>query len=136
MQIIIFALILIALVAYIIFKVNNKFETKEIIILLSLIIISIAALLYSLQENETKVPNIFKERYQANKNIEILKLSYERLNNKNVSSKNLFIYNFDYIINKDGQEYICNIKNIKIKKIEDEYIFENFDKLNEKCTTK
>ena len=41
MQIMVFALILIAFVAAIIYKVNNKFETKEIVILLIFIIISI-----------------------------------------------------------------------------------------------
>lgn len=136
MQIMIFALILIALVAFIIYKVNNKFETKELIILLSLIIISIATIIYLLQENETKVPEIFKKKYEISKNVKILKFSYERLNNKNITSKNNFIYNFDYIISKDKDEYICSLKNIKIKKIEDEYVFENFDKLNEKCSKK
>lgn len=136
MQIMIFVLILIALVAFIVFRVNNKFGTKEITILISLIIISIGGILYSLQENETKVPEIFKERYQANKNAKILKFSFERLNNKNVSSSTEFIYNFDYIISKDGNEYVCSLKNVVIKKIEDEYIFNNFDKLDEKCSKK
>ena len=134
MQIMIFVLILIALVAFIVFRVNNKFGTKEITILISLIIISIGGILYSLQENETKVPEIFKERYQANKNAKILKFSFERLNNKNVSSSTEFIYNFDYIISKDGNEYVCSLKNVVIKKIEDEYIFNNFDKLDENCS--
>lgn len=136
MQIMIFALILIGLVAFIIYKVNNKFETKEITILLCLIVISIGTIIYLLQEKETNVPEIFKERYETSKNIKILKLSSERLNNKNISSKNNFIYNFDYIINKDGDEYVCSLKNIKIKKIEDEYIFENFYKLQEQCSKK
>ncbi len=136
MQIMIFVLILIALVAFIVFRVNNKFGTKEITILISLIIISIGGILYSLQENETKVPEIFKERYQANKNAKILKFSFERLNNKNVSSNTEFIYNFDYIISKDGNEYVCSLKNVVIKKIEDEYIFNSFDKLDEKCSKK
>ncbi|MGB6327394.1 MAG: hypothetical protein WBF48_00580 [Halarcobacter sp.] len=134
MQIMIFVLILIALVAFIVFRVNNKFGTKEITILISLIIISIGGILYSLQENETKVPEIFKERYQANKNAKILKFSFERLNNKNVSSSTEFIYNFDYIISKDGNEYVCSLKNVVIKKIEDEYIFNSFDKLDENCS--
>ena len=136
MQIMIFAIILIIAVAFVIYKVNGKFETKEITILLSLIIITVGTSIYLLQENETKVPEIFKKKYETSKNAKILKFSFERLNNKNVSSNTQFIYNFDYIISKDGNEYVCSLKNIKIKKIEDEYIFENFDKLNEKCYKK
>jgi len=136
MQIMVFALVLIALAAFIIYKVNNKFETKEILILLSLIVIGIGTTLFLLQEKENKVPKIFKEKYQTSKNTEILKLSYTRLNNKNVSSNTNFIYNFDYIINKDNKEFFCTSKAVKIKKIEDEYIFENFNRLDEKCIAK
>lgn len=136
MQIIIFVLILIALVAFTVYKVNKKFETKEIVILILLILISIGGILYSLQEEETKVPELFKKRYEKSKNAKVLKLSFERLNNKNVTSRTEFIYDFDYIIDKNGVQYVCNAKNITIKKIEDVYIFEDFDKLNEKCTEK
>lgn len=136
MQIMVFALILIALVAFIIYKVNNKFETKEIIILLSLILISIATTIFLLKEEKKRVPEIFKNKYELEKKVTILKLSSERLNNKNLSSKENFIYKFDYIIKKDGKEFVCTADKIKIKKIEDEYIFENLHNFQEKCTQK
>lgn len=136
MQIMVFALILIALVAFIIYKVNNKFETKEIIILLILIVISIATTVFLLKEQKEVVPNIFKTKYQKEKNVMILKLSHERLNNKTTSSKTNFIYKFDFIIKKDDKEFVCTVNNVIIKKIEDEYIFENFNTLNEKCVSK
>lgn len=136
MQVMIFALVLIALVAFIIYKVNNKFETKEIVILLILIVITIGTTVYLFNKEEEKVPDIFKNKYQNEKQASILKLSYERLNNKNLTSKTNFVYNFDYIIKKDDKELVCSAKNVKIKKIEEEYIFENFKNLNEKCITK
>lgn len=136
MQILIFALILITLVAFIIYRVNNKFETKEIVILLTLVFISIAGIFYLIEKNETRVPQIFKAKYENTNKIDILKLSFERLNNKTLSSNVDFVYNFDYIINKNGIDYICSLKNIKIKKIEDEYIFENFQNVKEECNKK
>lgn len=136
MQVLVFAVVLIVIIAFIIYKVNNKFGTKEIVILVFLILIGISATIFLLKKSENTVPELFKEKYQTSRNIEILKLSATRLNNKNVSSKKDFIYDFDYIVIKNNKEYLCTSKNVKIKKIEDEYIFENFDTLNEKCISK
>lgn len=136
MQFIFLIVILIALVAFIIYKINKKFETKEIFILLVVILIPILSLTFYLRNQEEKVPNIFKEKYEKEKDIKILKLSFDRLNNKNISSKTEFIYDFDYIIKKEDKEFACNLKNVKIKKIEDEYVFENFHNLIEKCGEK
>lgn len=136
MQIMIFSVVLIAIVAFIIYKVNNKFETKEIVILVGLIIISIITTIILFTKSENRVPDIFKEKYQKEKNVSILKLSFERLNNKTLSSNTHYTYKFDYIINKDGKESVCIANNVKVNKIEDEYIFEDFKKLNEKCRLK
>lgn len=136
MQIMFFAIVLIAIIAFIIYKINNKFETKEFIILFAVIIVSVLVIVMLLRNEEEKVPLEFKNKYEQIKNQKILKFSFERLNNKNLSSKTNFIYNFDYIIYKDNIEYICILKNVKIKKIEDEYIFEDFDNLDEKCSKK
>lgn len=136
MQIMILAVIVIAIVAFIIYKINNKFETKEFIILTAVIIVSILVSVMLLRNAEEKVPMLFKQKYEKEKEVKILKLSHERLNNKTLSSKTNFIYDFDYIIQKDGKELICSLKEVKIKRIEDEYIFENFKKLREKCETK
>jgi ABC-type uncharacterized transport system substrate-binding protein len=136
MQIMVFSLILIALAAFIIYKVNDKFETKEIIILITLIVIIIGTTILLLNKDENVLPEIFKTKYEASKNVEIIKLSSERLNNKTTSSKTNFVYRFDYIINKDNKELVCTANSVKIKKIEDEYVFENFDNFNEKCSSK
>lgn len=136
MQIMVFAVVLIAIIAFIIYKVNNKFETKEFIILFAVIVVSILATVMLLRNEQERVPLKFKEKYEQVKNVKVLKFSYERLNNKTLSSKTSFVYNFDYIINKDNSEYFCTAKNVKIKKIEDEYIFENIDNLEEKCLKK
>lgn len=136
MQIMVFSLILIALAAFIIYKVNDKFETKEITILITLIVIIIGATTLLLNKDENALPDIFKTKYEASKNVEIIKLSSERLNNKTTSSKTNFVYRFDYIIKKDNKELVCTANDVKIKKIEDEYVFENFDSFNEKCSSK
>ncbi len=132
----IFSLILIALVAFIIYKVNNKFETKEIVILISLIIISTVTTISLLNKDENTLPDVFKTKYEASKNVKIIKLSSERLNNKTTSSKTNFVYRFDYIVEKENKELVCTANDVKIKKIEDEYVFTNFDNFNEKCSSK
>lgn len=136
MQIIVFAIVLVAIVAFIIYKVNNKFETKEFIILFLVIIISSLVAVMLFRNEQERVPNLFKEKYENEKKVEISKLSFERLNNKVVTSKLNFEYNFDYIISKDGTQFVCTAKNVKIKKIQDEFIFEDFSKLKEECRKK
>ena len=136
MQIILIVILFIVFIAFIIYKINNKFETKEFLILTAILILS-GILAYALVEDKKQeVPELFKAKYEKTNNVTISKFSFERLNNKMVTSRTNFIYNFDYIILKDGIEYVCNAKNVKIKKIEDEYVFENFDNLDEKCTKK
>ena len=136
MQFIVVILLAIVLVAFLMYKINNKFGTKEIIILILVIIVSILVTNITLKNQEEKVPNLFKTKYENTKNSKIEKLTYERLNNKTVSSKTEFIYNFDYIMKKDDKEFVCTAKSVKIKKIQDEFVFENFDGLDETCDEK
>ncbi|TLP40729.1 hypothetical protein [Arcobacter arenosus] len=136
MQFVLVILIAIVLVAFLIYKMNNKFETKEIAILVLVIIVTIAVANFTIKNQEEKVPNLFVTKYETEKNSQIEKFTFERLNNKTVSSNTEFIYNFDYIVKKDGKEFVCSAKGVKIKKIQDEYVFENFDTLNEKCDKK
>lgn len=136
MQIIFGIAILIIAVTLILYKVNNQFEKKEFVILLIIITISSAA--YVLYENnqEEFFPNMFKEKYEKEKNITITGLKSELLNNKVVSSKTKFIYKFTYIISKDNKEFLCTVSDVEINKIEDSYIFKNFSDLKEECTQK
>ncbi len=136
MQILVLIAISLIVVSLIIYKINKKFELREFIILILIVIVPIIAGTYILEGVEEKVPKKFQEKYEKDKNVKILKLTYERLNNKNISSKTNFIYNFDYIVKKDGKEFFCSAKKVKIKKIEDEYIFENFANLKENCKAK
>jgi uncharacterized membrane protein len=130
MQIFIAVVLIIIVIGYIIFKLNDKFEKKEIIILTSIIIV-IALVFTMYQKNqENFFPNSFKKKYKEENNIDILKLSSELLNNKVVSSKDHYIYKFTYIIKKNGKEYLCVANNVNINKIQDEYIF---DKWKEEC---
>ena len=136
MQIIVLIAVSLVVAALIIYKINKKFEAKELIILLVVVIIPILILTYLLDNQNNEVPNKFKTKYENEKNVKILKLSFERLNNKNVSSKANFVYDFTYIVKKDNKEFFCKTKDVKIKKIQDEFVFENFENLNEECKSK
>ena len=130
MQIFLGIILVIILIGIIIYKLNNKFEKKEIILLSSIVIVVILVFTMYQKNQENFFPNAFKEKYKQEKNIEILKLSSELLNNKVVSSKNHYIYKFTYIIKNNGKEYLCVANNVNINKIQDEYIF---DKWTEEC---
>lgn len=133
MQIMVLILFFVALLAFIIYKINNRFGTKEFIIFSVVIIVSVLVAVMVFRNEKQKVPELFKQKYEKQHNVTISKFSYERVNNKNISSKIDFIYDFNYIILKDGKEIVCKAKDVKIKKIEDEYIFENFNNLKEEC---
>jgi hypothetical protein len=88
------------------------------------------------KNQENFFPNLFKEKYEKEKNTIIEGLKAELLNNKVVSSKDKFIYKFTYIIKKDNQEFLCTTSNVEIDKIEDNFIFKNFSDLKEECFKK
>jgi len=136
MQVMVIAIIVVILLALVIYKINNAFGKKELFMLISVIVVTTLVVVSINKNQEQKVPLLFKQKYEQNKDVVIEKFSYERLNNKTVTSKTNFIYNFDYIIKKGDKEFICTAKNVKIKKIEDEYVFENFYDLEENCKEK
>jgi 4-amino-4-deoxy-L-arabinose transferase-like glycosyltransferase len=136
MQIMLGFIALFALVVYIIYKVNKKFEKKEFMILLGIVVLMIIGYILYEKKQETFFPNLFQEKYLTDKNIAIEKLSYELLNNKNISSRTQFIYKFVYIIQKDEKEYLCTAPKVEINKIGDEFVFSNFNTLQEECIEK
>ncbi|WP_368031337.1 hypothetical protein [Arcobacter sp. s6] len=133
MQIIFGIAIFIIIVTLILYKVNNQFEKKEFIILLVIILITSIAYISYENKQEEFFPNMFKEKYEKEKNITINELTSELQNNKVVSSKTKFIYKFTYIISKENKEFLCTVSNVEINKIEDSYIFKNFKDLKEEC---
>ncbi|QKF58767.1 hypothetical protein [Aliarcobacter lanthieri] len=136
MQIIIGIAIFIVILTVIIYKVNDQFEKREFIILLSTILfVTIGTILYE-KLNENYLPKIFKERYEKTKNLSIESLNYELLNNKVVSSKDQFIYKFTYIVKKDDKEFLCTMNNVEINKIQKEFVFKDFANLKEECIEK
>ena len=136
MQIIIAIAVLIIAITLILYRVNNQFEKKEFIILLLIIIITSLAYVSYEQNQEKFFPNMFKEKYEKEKNLTIESLSAELLNNKVVNSKDKFIYKFTYIIKKENQEFLCTTTNVEINKIEDNFVFKNFSDLKEECLKK
>jgi hypothetical protein len=136
MHIIIAIAVLLIAITLILYIVNNQFEKREFIILLLIIILSSFAYgLYEKNQDEF-FPNLFKEKYEKEKNISIEKLTAELLNNKVVSSKDKFIYKFTYIIKKENQDFLCTVTNVEINKIEDNFVFKNFADLKEECLKK
>ncbi len=133
MQIFIAFLLLLALLVFLIYKVNNKFEKKEFIILSVILIITIGGYFFYDKNQDERFPKKFQALYLKHNNIAISNLSYELLNNKNISSKNYFIYKFTYVINKDGKNSICIMPKVEIEKIGKEFVFKNFIQLEEEC---
>ncbi|MBP9490480.1 MAG: hypothetical protein KBE77_03445 [Aliarcobacter sp.] len=136
MQIIIGIAILIIVVTLILYKVNNQFEKREFIILLLIVVISTIAMILYEKKQEQFFPNMFKEKYSKEKNLTINGLTAELLNNKLVSSKDKFIYKFTYLVKKDNKEFLCTMTNVEINKIENNFIFKNFNDLKEECIEK
>ena len=136
MQIIIAIAILIILITLILYKVNDRFEKKEFIILLLIIIISTIAYIWYEKSQENFFPKMFKEKYEKEKNVLIEGLESELLNNKVVSSKDKFIYKFTYLIKKENKEFLCTTTNVEINKIQDNFVFKNFSDLKEECYEK
>ena len=136
MQILIFILIVLVAVAFIVYKIRHKFSDNELYIVFGIFLAVAVGIFFYLQLKENKIPNLFTQKYEAKYNTTIEKLSSTMVNNKYVSSDKNFVYDFDYIIRKDGKEFYCKLENVKIVKIEDEYIFENFEELNQECKNK
>ena len=136
MQIIIGIVFFIIILTVILYKVNNRFEKKEFLILLAIIVISTIG--YTVYENnqENFFPKMFKEKYEKEKNVLIEGLESELLNNKVVSSKDKFIYKFTYLIKKENEEFLCTTNEVEINRIQDNFVFKNFSDLKEECLEK
>ncbi len=136
MQIIIGIAFFIIIATLILYKVNNRFEKKEFLILLAIIVISTIG--YTMYENNQKnfFPKMFKEKYEKEKNVLIEGLESELLNNKVVSSKDKFIYKFTYLVKKDNKEFLCTANEVEINRIQDNFVFKNFSNLKEECIEK
>ena len=136
MQIIIVISLLLVIATVIIYKVNDKFEKIEFIILLATIILLTIAFLYYENKQDNYLPNMFIKKYEQEYKTTIKSLDYELLNNKVVSSKDKFVYKFTFTVLKEDREFLCTLNNVEINKIKDEYIFVNFDGLKEECFKK
>lgn len=133
MQILIVITLSLALIAFILYKINKKFGVQEIVTSIVIALVIAFGTSFLSEKKEVNVQNIFKEKYEKATNSKILKISAQRLNNKNVSSDNKFIYKFDLIINKNNKEFVCTINEVVINKIEDEYVIKPY---KESCTEK
>lgn len=136
MQVIIIISILLIAATIIIYKINDRFEKREFVILLGTIFLTTIGFLFYENSKENYLPNLFLQKYQKDNNTKIKSLNYELLNNKVVYSKDEFIYKFTYTLLKDDSELFCTLDNVKINKIKDEYIFVNFSELKEECLKK
>ncbi|MFY9089426.1 hypothetical protein [Arcobacter aquimarinus] len=136
MQIIIALAILIITATVILYLINKRFEKKEFIILLVIILLSFITYIFYENKKENFFPNMFKEKYEKEKNVIVEGLKAELLNNKVVSSKDKFIYKFTYLIKKDNKEFLCTANEVEINRIQDNFVFKNFSDLKEECLEK
>jgi len=133
MQIIIGITIFIVIFTTIIYKINDRFEKREFIILLVIIFFVTISIIWYEKSDENYLPKIFKEKYEKDKNLQIRSLSSELLNNKVLSSKDRFVYKFTYLVNKNDKEFLCTMENVEINRVEKKFIFKNFANLTEEC---
>jgi len=133
MQIIIGIAIFIVILTSIIYKINDRFEKREFIILLVIIFFVTIGIIWYEKSDENYLPKIFKEKYEKDKNLKIRSLSSELLNNKVLSSKDKFVYKFTYLVQKDDKEFLCTMDNVEINKVQKEFIFKDFSNLTEEC---
>jgi len=134
MQIIIGIAIFIVILTAIIYKINDRFEKREFIILLVIIFFVTIGIIWYEKSDENYLPKIFKEKYEKDKNLKIRSLSSELLNNKVLSSKDKFVYKFTYLVQKDDKEFLCTMDNVEINRVQKEFIFKDFSNLTEECT--
>ncbi len=132
MQVLVASLVILALLTFIVYKIKKSITKKDIIIFFVILGLLIVGLTYNNKIKEEKLPNVFKENYLKEKNIEILKLSSTQVNFEVLSSTKS-IYDFIYIIKKDNQEYLCEAKNVEVLLIEDEYVIKDY---KEECKLK
>ncbi len=132
MQIIIFSLIIIAILIYVIYKIKKSFTKKEITAFFVIIAVIITGMVYFNHIEEAKLPEAFKSYYKKQKGYEVEKLSIKQTNVQVLSSGDE-VYDFVYIIKKDGQEFFCEANDVEAILVEDEYFFKNF---NESCKVK
>lgn len=132
MQVLVASLVILALLTFIVYKIKKSITKKDIIIFFVILGLLIVGLTYNNKIKEEKLPNVFKENYLQEKNIEILKLSSTQVNFEVLSSTRS-IYDFIYIIKKDNKEYLCEAKNVEVLLIEDEYVIKDY---KEECKLK
>ena len=132
MQVLVASLVILGLLTFIVYKIKKSITKKDIIIFFVILGLLIVGLTYNNKIKEEKLPNVFKENYLKEKNIEILKLSSTQVNFEVLSSTKS-IYDFIYIIKKDNQEYLCEAKNVEVLLIEDEYVIKDY---KEECKLK
>ena len=132
MQVLVGTLIFLAIVVYIIYRIKKTFTKKEIYGFIGVVVVLIAGMLYYNNLEDNKLPDAFKAHYLNEKNIDIVKLSYNRTDLEMLSSSKE-IYDFVYIIEKDTKQYVCEAKNVEAQRIEDEYVFKKY---KEECRLK
>jgi len=132
MQVLVASLVILALLTFIVYKIKKSITQKDVIIFFCVLALAIAGIIYNNKVKEEKLPNVFKENYLKEKNIEILKLSSTQVNFEVLSSTRS-IYDFIYIIKKGNQEYLCEAKDVEVLLVEDEYVIKDY---KEECKLK
>lgn len=133
MQIILFSLILVGLLGYIVFKVSDIYHIslRKIMISLTSVFVLVSIVLFLSVDKQEDFEELFKEKYQNDFGFEISKITSEEIIKNQVLSQKDIYYKFTYIVKKDNKTYVCEANNIRILKIEDEFVLQN---IKEVCT--
>ncbi len=133
MQILIFSLIVVLLLGYIFYKLN-QFYSKKVIISWTLFVVGFVWLsIYLSSYSEVGINKAFKAKYKKEFGYKIDKLSSNIINKGKNLGLNEYFYKFIYIVKKDNKEFVCEANDVYVQMIEDEYVFKE---IKEKCREK
>ncbi|AXX93065.1 hypothetical protein CPU12_13040 [Malaciobacter molluscorum LMG 25693] len=133
MQIILFVLVIIILLAIIYQKLRKRYSLKTILggTIVLIILISISIYISSISEGGIK--KAFIQKYKKEFGYKISKLTATMATNNETRYSNEYYYKFVYIVNKNKKEYVCEANNVFVQLIEDEYVFKT---IKEECREK
>lgn len=133
MQIILFSLILVGLLGYVVFKLSDIYHLslKKIMLFLSFVFILIFIGIFLSVDKQEDYESLFKQKYEKDFGLKISKIVAKEIVKNQVLTQKDRYYKFTYIVEKANKTYVCEANDVKIQKIEDEFVLQN---INEVCT--
>lgn len=133
MQIILFVLVIIILLAIMYQKLRRRYSLKTILIGTAVLVVLISISIYISSTSEGGIKKAFIQKYKKEFGYKISKLTATMSTNNETRYSNEYYYKFVYIVNKNKKEYVCEANNVFVQLIEDEYVFKT---IKEECREK